>query len=85
MAEHEHAYTQRSNEDTKSFVLPLISPKLPEPMANSLSFQSLDNSLSILGASGGEGETERERITTGRQHHNIAHLKSICCNKGPSL
>ena len=31
--------------------IPLISPMCPEPMAKSLSFQSFDNSLSMLGAS----------------------------------
>lgn len=34
-----------------SCTVPLISPMCPEPMAKSLSFQSFDNSLSMLGAS----------------------------------
>lgn len=34
-----------------SRTIPLISPMCPEPMAKSLSFQSFDNSLSMLGAS----------------------------------
>lgn len=34
-----------------SCTIPLISPMCPEPMAKSLSFQSFDNSLSMLGAS----------------------------------
>lgn len=31
--------------------LPFISPKFPDPMARSLSFQSFDSSFSILGVS----------------------------------
>lgn len=78
----------------RSEVIPLISPMCPEPMAKSLSFQSFDNSLSMLGASvqgrsrdwgewGGGFRGEREGgIQMAGQHDNKAHLKSICCNKG---
>lgn len=74
--------------------IPLISPTCPEPMAKSLSFQSFDNSLSMLGASvegrtgwgvgGGQGKGRERGIQMAGQHDNKAHLKSICCNKGSS-
>ena len=65
-------------------------------MANSLSFQSLDSSRSMLGASGGERDVGREEgggrregggkrgIQLDGRHDNKAHLKSICCNKDSS-
>lgn len=43
-------------------VLPFISPKFPDPMARSLSFQSFDSSFSILGVSEWRGEKKCKQI-----------------------